>query len=135
MKEKINHIILVDDEEATLFFHTLMAEEAGVCDHIISLRSGDDLVDTIKKLYGVSGNSASLIFLDINMPATSGWETLEEIAQLDKSIQEQLYIYMASASEHPTDKEKCQLHPLVKDLIPKPITSDKVTEYYKKMIG
>lgn len=130
-----NHIILIDDEEATLFFHTLMVEEADVCDNIIGLRSGNELLSTLKDIYSKTPYTLSLIFLDINMPATDGWETLDEIALLEKSIQSQLHIYMASASEHPKDKEKCMQHSMVKDLIPKPITPEKVKCLYEQMLN
>ena len=134
MNEVKYHIILVDDEEATLFYHTIMAEEAAVCNNITGCKNGNDLLSQLEFFVNENKYTKFLIFLDINMPAMDGWETVgiieEEWKQEDKS---RLFIYMVSASEHPKDAEKCIQHPLVIQMTPKPLTPEIIRISYLKM--
>jgi response regulator RpfG family c-di-GMP phosphodiesterase len=80
----------------------------------------------LKYIKNMSGTIASkkIIFLDIYMPALSGWEFLEQYGKLSKEIRQLYSIYILSSSADHCDKEKAATNNLIKGFIPKPLTRE-----------
>ena len=121
---KLDFILLIDDDEATSVFHQIMAEESGVTANIFTAASAESAISQLQQLKEQFNLSNALIFLDINMPATDGWGFLELIEESD--LPQPLHIIMVSASDHPRDLDRIQSHPLLKGFEPKPITAEKI---------
>ena len=134
MENTLNYILLVDDDDATMFLHEIMAREAGVADMIYKATSGKKALDILTENQPLTKINW-LIFMDINMPAFSGWETLDEIQQFDQSLQNRLHIYMTSASDNYRDIEMMKKYPVVKDFVSKPIKKELVRELFVKMLS
>ncbi len=67
-------------------------------------------------------SSSCVLFIDVNMPETSGWELLDQLAELPIHKLQCLEIYMISALANEADARKAQKHPLVQGYFSKPIT-------------
>lgn len=128
MREKIenlNCVLLIDDDDATNFYHTLVLEEESVDLHIQAVRSAKEGLDFLLS----KGNYAELpqpgiIFLDINMPGMNGWEFLVKYNELSKEIHNRSVVVMLSTSDNPDDKEKAASIPAVKQFVNKPLTAE-----------
>ena len=133
MHQKVDFILLIDDDEATRFLHRLMAEESGVTDNIFEAEGAEQGLGILKKIISEQPNSRGLIFLDINMPVMDGWSFLDAVSAVPTFPSPRIHIYMASSSEYPKDMERIENEPLVKGFVPKPLTAEKVLEDTRNM--
>jgi len=133
MKNKLNCILLVDDDEPTNFFNKMILEDVNCAKSIEVVDSGQDALDYLKKT-AVSGCSSSpeLIFLDINMPAMNGWEFLERYSSLEKQQKANVVIVMLTTSLNPDDQAKASSIPDVSGFETKPLTPEKLELILKK---
>jgi CheY-like chemotaxis protein len=121
-----DYILLIDDDEATRFYHSVMAEEANVSEQILIARNGMEGIDILKKISDQSPSLQGIIFLDINMPAVDGWEVLSEFEKMNSDFIQTQTVVMVSASDHPKDIEKIIAHPLIHSYMPKPLIAEKI---------
>ena len=110
MKEKLNCILLVDDDEPTNFLSTLLIEEANCTQHLEITESGKKALDYLckskKENDGAGYFHPDLIFLDINMPCMNGWEFLEKYQGIKNRLYPCPVIIMLTTSLDPDDKQK-----------------------------
>lgn len=64
----------------------------------------------------------TLLFLDINMPRMNGWDVLQSLEQLPRSIRKYLDVYVITASPNASDKVRACRSPLVKKYLSKPLS-------------
>jgi CheY-like chemotaxis protein len=76
----------------------------------------------------------TVVFVDINMPAFSGWEFLEEFDQFPCSIKDRVRICMLSSSVDIRDKERAYNDKNVFDYIEKPLTIQAIDTLVKKLL-
>lgn len=133
MSASVNFIMLLDDDEATNFFHRIMVEEADVSNEIIVQNHAEDAVIDLQAALKRDEVNQAILFLDINMPVMDGWMTLDAIATFDTTLLSKLKIVMVSASEYPQDLERMKAHPLVDTHMPKPLEAEKIKEYVKNI--
>lgn len=132
MKIPGKFIIIDDDPTAVLLCSIMIRHALGTETKVQTFVSGDESVRAIENEYDPEKAERSIVlFLDINMPVTSGWEVLEMISQLNDNIKRQLCIFMLSSSIDPADRERSMNHQMVCDFIEKPLTADKVAALFK----
>lgn len=76
---------------------------------------------------------ATVLFLDINMSAFSGWELLKSFEQLDAVLKNRLTIYMFSSSIDPIDKVLAASNRNIWNYIEKPLTKQIVLDIVNKI--
>ena len=108
MKNKLNCVLLVDDNESDNYFHKIVIEQAGITDFIGIALNGLEAINFLKTQFQMGQQERSfprpaLIFLDINMPLMDGWEFLEEYQKLDDVHKGKVVIMMLSASLNQAD--------------------------------
>lgn len=119
MRQKLRSILLIDDDEPTNFFSSLIIEDADCAENIQVAESGQTALGLLNDDHIPSPD---LIFLDINMPAMDGWEFLERYRQLPKGPQSK--IIMLTTSLNPDDREKASKIKEVSGFETKPLTPE-----------
>ncbi len=113
MKNKLNCVLLVDDDEATNFLNTEFLEESGITENIAVAMNGVEAIDYLTST-GRFNNGATinpapdLILLDINMPVMDGWEFIKAYRGLKKEQRGKIIIAMLTTSLNPNDQLKAQ---------------------------
>jgi CheY-like chemotaxis protein len=126
MQPKLDFVLLIDDDESTLFFHRIMVEESGVTDNIWVTNSGESGLHLIQEKILPNPSISGIIFLDINMPVMNGWQVLDALEQLQEKMPAQVLLVMVSATTYPPDLERINNHPLVYGQVPKPLAAEDV---------
>lgn len=123
--EKLDCVLLIDDDDATNFYHTIILEEEFIGAHIQSVRSAKEGLDFLlcKGEYA-DYPQPGIIFLDINMPGMTGWDFLAEYDRLSEDILDRSVVIMLTTSQNPDDKEKAAEFPSVKEFVNKPLTPE-----------
>jgi CheY-like chemotaxis protein len=90
---------------------------------VLISQNGKEGIQSIKELNSVCDtNEKTLIFLDLNMPIMNGWEFLEELKNLNDTLQLSYKIFVLSSSINPDDRKKAENNPLVTGYLSKPLS-------------
>jgi CheY-like chemotaxis protein len=136
MKNKINCILLVDDDEPTNFLNQMVLEELDIADQVKVAQNGKEALAYLEKTNTGDENFPlpELIFLDINMPAMNGWEFLEQYSKLADTQKANVVIVMLTTSLNPDDRIKAEEIEEVTGFETKPLTADKILEVVNKYL-
>jgi CheY-like chemotaxis protein len=122
---KLNCVLLIDDDEATNFYHTIVLEDECTSVHIQSVRSAKEGLDYLLRKGDYSNYpQPGLIFLDLNMPGMTGWDFLEEYDELSKDIHDRAVVTILTTSLNPDDRERAASISAVKEFVNKPLTPE-----------
>jgi CheY-like chemotaxis protein len=134
MKEKLNCVLLIDDDEPTNFLNNMFMEEADCSDHIEIKQGGQEALEYLagsQQSCNNIGPHPDLIFLDINMPAMDGWEFLDKFKEL-KDRSDKIIIIMLTTSLNPDDVIRAYKIPEVSGFENKPLTTEKIVGIVNK---
>lgn len=123
MKNKLNCILLVDDNQADNRYHQIIIEEMKIANRIDLALNGKEALNYLKKENQVPPD---LIFLDINMPAMNGWEFLEEYKNLNPGQKAKIVIVVLTTSSNPDDFKKAQAMVEVNGFETKPLSEEMI---------
>ena len=137
MTKKINLVLLIDDNEDDNFFHRRAMEKAGRVELIDVCLDGSDALDYLQNMgkyanRGMNYPRPDLIFLDINMPRTNGWEFLDKYALLDAQFVGGPIIVMLTTSLNPNDRQRAESCALVREFMTKPLKQQTFLEILDK---
>ena len=137
MKQKLNCVLFIDDDEPTNFLNGMIIENAGCAGHIEIVNSGEQALRYLGNNKGKTDKSnryprPDLIFLDVNMPAMNGWEFLKEYNDLEDEQKGNIVIIMLTTSFNPDDKSKAKETPHVTGFENKPLTDKKLAALLMK---
>ncbi|MDG1766923.1 MAG: response regulator [Flavobacteriales bacterium] len=118
-------ILLVDDDEATLYLHRFFLQRHPAAIEVSSEMDGFSALNKIKELL-VDDDLPDALLLDLNMPKLSGWELLDALIALNDPRIRQMRIVLISTSANPDDHNRAKAHPLVSSFIAKPLKKDEV---------
>ncbi len=101
----IEHLLLIDDSEATNNFHNRLLSKLNFAKTISICTNGKEGLDFLTD----SKQCPDLIFLDLNMPVIDGFEFLSMVhAPLEKIGNQKPLIVILTSSEESVDKERCK---------------------------
>jgi CheY-like chemotaxis protein len=135
MKQKLNCVLVIDDDEPTNFFTQMILEDSGCVSHIKMMQSGREALEYLPKTEEAGSDPGlypcpDLIFLDINMPAMNGWEFLDKYKELN--IRNKIIVIMLTTSLFPEDKLKAESMPEISAFENKPLTAEKISVIFEK---
>jgi CheY-like chemotaxis protein len=133
MSPELDFVLLIDDDESTIFFHRIMVEESGVTNRILTANSGENGLQIILQEILPNPSISGIIFLDINMPLMNGWQVLDALERMPEKLPAHVILVMVSATVYPPDQERIRNHPLVYGQIPKPLAADDAVQLALKI--
>lgn len=134
MENKVNCILLIDDDVAVNFIHERVISKSGCCDKVIIARNGQEGIDFLTTKVDGKYPQPDLIFLDINMPVMNGWEFLEAYSDLEKEQKGREIIVMLTTSLNPDDHDKAKQISHIDAFHPKPLNIDSLNSILEKVL-
>src|SRR5215813_13591241 len=126
MKQKLNCILVIDDDEPTNFLNRIIIEETYCAEKIVTVQSAQEALEYINcaKAKGVIDNCPmpDLIFLDINMPCMDGWEFMDNYRLLYEDHKPPAILIILTTSFNPEDEIKARSLDDIAGYINKPLT-------------
>lgn len=132
MKNKLNCILLVDDDQPTNFFNEIVIKKSCYTDQVYAVQTGMEALEFLKSRQNGVYPQPDLILLDVNMPAMNGWEFLEEYKSLPKEQRGNIVVVMLTTSLNPDDKSKASTINEISGFKSKPLTLEILNEIIKE---
>lgn len=118
------YVILIDDDDINIFLSRVFLEEFLPGENVFTYTSPQTLLEEISSKFKEDREKRFVFFVDINMPAMTGWELIHKLDELqffDFGTKDA--IYMLSSSINPRDREIATAEKLVFGFIEKPIST------------
>lgn len=138
MKNRLNCILLVDDDIATNFINKKIIQKANIIEQVHVALNGKEAIEYIsnKGKFESDNNKypkPEMILLDINMPVMDGWEFIETYKNLDIENKENIAIVMLSSSFNPADKTKAESIAEITTFRQKPMSKEALYKIIEKV--
>jgi CheY-like chemotaxis protein len=132
--QKINSVLLVDDDNINNFINERLIKKLAMTQQVNIAVNGEEALEFLKKKNNGREAMPDLILLDINMPVMDGFEFLREYEKLEIADKDKVVITMLTTSTNPGDMDKFS-KTKVASYINKPLTEPKLIEIMKKHFG
>lgn len=117
---KLDHILLVDDEDDCNFVTRIVLKKAGYTGKVTCFTSAQEALDHLRTVT----DPPDLLFVDINMPTMSGFDLLA-ISESERLLPNGCTsVIMFSSSNRPTDLERALSFRSVIGYVEKALTVD-----------
>lgn len=123
---KHKQVMVIDDNHIDRYLCERVSQKYGFAEKVISMESARSALDYLISLKENPDQLPALIFLDINMPAMTGFDFLDEYNELPENIKQSCIIVMLTTSSNPDDKERASNNKYVKGYLSKPLNEDKI---------
>lgn len=128
MANKINLVMLVDDNDTDNFISQKIIELNGFADRVIAKNSGKSALEYLEANENDPSALPEVIFLDINMPIVDGFVFLFEFERFNDELKKKCKIAILSSSDNKRDIERIVDNDYVVKYITKPLTQDALVE-------
>lgn len=125
MNNKLECILLIDDDEATNYLHKMIIDNSDCTKECAVAENGFEALELLQAKNNPL--KPDLIFLDINMPKMNGWEFLVEYKKIN-NIPKSTILIMLSTSLHPDDKKKAESMEDINGFVNKPLSEETMQE-------
>lgn len=132
MKQKLNCVLLIDDDRATNFLNRWVIERLECAEKIKTTQSATQALEFLQKLEKGKYPQPDLILLDINMPIMSGWDFIEEYKKLSIDQKGKIILVMLTTSPNPDDLTRAESIPEINGYERKPLTVKSLEALLKK---
>ena len=95
-------VLIIDDDEIFNLMADVMLRDLGITTHPQRFTSGQEAIAHINRHKGPE--TCYLLFLDINMPAMSGWDVLDQLQKLPNH--HHIHVVIVTSSIDRADENK-----------------------------
>jgi CheY-like chemotaxis protein len=128
MKEKLNCILLVDDDEVNNFINETILKKLDVAERIVVVKNGLEALKFIAA-WNDEGICPELILLDLHMPVLDGFEFMDSFKSMEFVNKDEVQIAVLTSSENPYDIEHArQLG--IKNYLMKPLRAETLKPFF-----
>ncbi|MFS4468250.1 response regulator [Maribacter sp. 2210JD10-5] len=129
--DDLKSILLVDDDEASNFLHSIFINKLDLDIEVNSALNGQEALDFILDKGIEQLQLPCMVMLDLRMPVVDGWKFMEMYAeQVPENLKEQIKIVLVTISDNQEDKDMAIANPYIMDYARKPLSDDT----FKKLI-
>jgi len=117
-------VMCIDDDSMVQMLSEIIFTDHHFCKEIVKAADGHSALQYFSeqsKLDTKDQQIPPLVFLDISMPISDGWEFLDKYSRDFPNMQPQSKIIVLSSAIHPEEVEMANAHPLVYKYISKPL--------------
>lgn len=123
----VRHVVLIDDEDDCLFVSKLVLKKAGFAGRVTCFTSGAEALDWLRTMQ--HADLPDLVFVDINMPAMTGFQMLEACEHEGIFPNSHSTVIMFSGSILPMDIERAHGFPFVAAYAEKALDVDRFRQF------
>ena len=117
MKDKLNNILLIDDDMTVNFLHTFIIESEKITKSLKIAETAEEALEIL------AVEKPDLILLDLNMPKTDGWQFLAQYRKIVPPAQRSCIVILSSSAD-PDDKLLAERSPDISGFYNKPLTKE-----------
>lgn len=128
-------IVLIDDNQADNLYHQLVLEAAMPETRVVVLSGGRDALRYLTPFRKSAWPKPDLILVDLNMPAMTGWEFIDQYDERTASDSNRPVLIVLSTTENPEDIERAKAHTAVDGFLSKPLDEDKLFDLVADYFG
>lgn len=123
----LQNVLFIDDDKPTTIINERLAKRSELFNSIKAFNQSDEALTYLKSIQTEKELLPCLIFLDINMPASNGWNFLEGFNAIDFS--KKIFIVMLSTTDFVENTMKEKYKDVVFDYESKPLTIEKIKKH------
>jgi CheY-like chemotaxis protein len=121
-------VLLIDDNEIDQEINKKLLLKSGNVDEVETKSSVQDGLNYLTNTKA-SGKYPDLILLDIYMPDMNGFQFLEHFQEFPDTLIKHCPVLMVSSSRDELDLNRAKAHPLISDVLKKPLDINQVALY------
>tara|TARA_R110000868_G_scaffold306770_1_gene568213 strand:+ start:207 stop:635 length:429 start_codon:yes stop_codon:yes gene_type:complete len=130
---RLNSILLVDDDEASNFLHSIFINKLDLDVGINSALNGQEALDFILGKGQSELELPCMVMLDLRMPIMDGWQFMKSYEELvPKKLKEQITIVLVTISDNQEDKDRAVTNEFIADFSQKPLSDDTFKQLIQK---
>lgn len=131
--DRLNSILLVDDDEASNFLHSIFINKLDLDVNLNSALNGQEALDFILGKGQEELELPCMVMLDLRMPIMNGWQFMEAYEELvPKKLKDQITIVLVTISDNQEDKNRAITNPFIADFSQKPLSDDTFKQLIQK---
>ena len=131
MKNNVDTVMLVDDNDTDNFIHKRVIELTGFAKNIIVKNSGKSALEYLSSNKNNISSLPDVIFLDINMPIVDGFVFLFEYDSFPDELKKKCKIAILSSSDNKRDIDRIVDNEFVINFITKPLSEEALDDLKK----
>jgi CheY-like chemotaxis protein len=121
--DRLNTILLVDDDEASNFLHSIFINKLDLDVNINSALNGQEAIEFILGKGQEELELPCMVMLDLRMPIMDGWQFMKAYEEhVPKKLKEQITIVLVTISDNKEDKERAIANEYIADFAQKPLS-------------